>query len=178
MLNHTVSVWAISQSKMIIYQSVKYKGSETRFPQRKVCHITYNEIKCIFVAFCNKLLLQNVCRVSSFFLKFLEDIGPFVGSLILPLFWSYGDVCSFLSKTGWMSPPPLCTCFIAYVQGIPLIHLWCNTCWPPSVQAILNPHTCTWTSISGLNSRMERAAASQGVTKQTICRMSYAGLAN
>ena len=69
MLNHTVSVWAISQSKMIIYQSVKYKETKLDFLNEKVCHISYNEIKCIFVAFCNKLLLQNVCRVSSFFLK-------------------------------------------------------------------------------------------------------------
>ena len=90
MLNHTVSVWAISQSKMIIYQSVKYKETKLDFLNEKVCHISYNEIKCIFVAFCNKLLLQNVFCISSFLKKCLEDIGPFCGRL------------SLVSKTDWI----------------------------------------------------------------------------
>ena len=36
-------------------------------------------------------------------------------------------MCVCVSKPGWI---PSLACFVACMQPIPKIHLWCNTCWP------------------------------------------------
>ena len=60
-----------------------------------------------------------------FLKKILEDTSPFCGVLI-PIFWTSGDVCpGFQSQGG-----PSLVCFLICMQWIPQIHLWCDTCWP------------------------------------------------
>ena len=57
---------------------------------------------------------------------FLEDIDPF-------LWDQWHPVLDFRWHLSWVSTPkwiPLLVCFIAYVQWIPQIRLWCDTCWP------------------------------------------------
>ena len=66
-----------------------------------------------------------VARRNIFFLKFMEDVSPFVVPLV-PLFWSSGDICPGFQV---MANPSL-ICFLTCVQWIPQINLWCNTCWP------------------------------------------------
>ena len=45
---------------------------------------------------------------------------------LIPLFWTSGDL--YPSFKVWMDP--LLVWFVAWVQWIPQIHLWCDTCWP------------------------------------------------
>ena len=60
-----------------------------------------------------------------FFLKKLEDVSVFVG-LSAPLFWTFGDV-----YPGFQSQVDVSlACFVTYIQLIPQVHLWCDTCWP------------------------------------------------
>ena len=59
-----------------------------------------------------------------FFLKFLEDISPFVGPPI-PLFWTSGDIYpGSKSQGGFLSR----ACFVTNVQQSHHIHLWNDTC--------------------------------------------------
>ena len=65
----------------------------------------------------------------SFFLKFLEDISPFVG-LLVPLFWTSCDICPFFWP--WWTPclhasSPACNGFLPLLQ-----HLL--TSWVPAWQ--------------------------------------------
>ena len=59
--------------------------------------------------------LKNVCRTQVLF------VGP-----LIPLFWTSSDVFPGFSKPGWI---PLLACFLACIQQIPQIHLWCDTCF-------------------------------------------------
>ena len=67
----------------------------------------------------------HFCRYPRLFFNIWRTSVVFVGPLI-SLFCTYGYVC-LVSKPGWI---PLLVCFIACMQGIPQIHLWCDTCWP------------------------------------------------
>ena len=55
-----------------------------------------------------------------------EDISPFC--------WATDTlVLDFLWHLLWVSKPekiPLLAYFVTFIQQIPQIHLWCNTCWP------------------------------------------------
>ena len=63
--------------------------------------------------------------ISTFFIKFLEDISPFYGAPDIPVldFWW---LLPWVLKPGWI---PLLVWSIACQQHIPQIHPWCNTCW-------------------------------------------------
>ena len=60
----------------------------------------------------------------SFKKKFWKTYVLFVG-LLIPLFWTSGDVSpGFKARVD-----PSFACSVACMQWIPEIHLWCNTCW-------------------------------------------------
>ena len=69
------------------------------------------------------LTLMEFFFFSSFFLNFWRTHVLFVGPLI-PLFWTSGDICPGFQSQGGLA------CMLSCLRAIPLIHLWCDTCWP------------------------------------------------
>ena len=72
---------------------------------------------------------------------------------------------------------PLPMYFVAYVQWIPQIYLWCNTRCLLAARHFSQAIFAHIQALVGLESGIEHATASQGMTRQTLYRMSYAGSA-
>ena len=94
------------------------------------------------------LKLQEYTNYSKHrFFKIFGRHKSFCGATDTPVldFWWH---MPWVSKPGWI---PLLACFIAYIQWISQIHLWCDTCWPlgsqPSSQAVSSTYLYLHTSI-------------------------------
>ena len=69
---------------------------------------------------------QVYARFFVFFSTFLDYTSPFYGATgdsVLDFWWCL----PWVSKPGWIHLPAY---FVVFVQWIPQIHLWWNTCWP------------------------------------------------
>ena len=56
------------------------------------------------------------------------------------LFWTTCDTSALCFKA---RVDPSRVWFVACMQFIPQIHLWCDTCWPSTQKSLFDPRTCT-----------------------------------
>ena len=77
----------------------------------------------IIVAFLGKnWVTSGNSAIANYF--FSKTLGGHLG-LLISLFWTCNDVCLCFK----FRVDSLLVCFLTFVQWIPQIHLWCNTCW-------------------------------------------------
>ena len=103
------------------------KIAEKSDPHKRHSWTTWN-FSGLYKEYYHILLVREACDFFIFyFLKNnLEYISPFCSATDTPVlgFWRR---LPWVSMSGWI---PSLLCFIACMQWIPQIYLWCDTCWP------------------------------------------------